>query len=336
MTCSIRKFHEIKAQEWDHYVEKHPKSWLWHTHDFITAKNTWNGHSNQSFALYDEHQGIVGIFPLHLIENKTYKIFNTPILDNIGGWLTNDKPHQIEYSQLIIKEFFRRLSQYSCSGGNINFATASINQDIDPLFLYGLSGNRAYLSVIDLTLPHEDIWKKLRKGHKSEIKKAENNNLTFKLALQKDLEIYYDMHKKVCAKSCISPHKREYFEHIFNILLPQGHAYIGTAYLDNAPIAMVNYGIYNGKAVYWTGACFDIAYRVGANHFLHWQMLQNLIERNFSHLDMGEVFYNHNSSKIQGIANFKMGFGGDLRSCFKTTITRSALKESLSLFKNRS
>ncbi len=321
MPYFIKNFDEITSHEWDSYIENHQNSWLWHTSDFIKAKNSWHGHSNQSFGIYDNSQNIVGIFPLYLIESKIFRIFNAPLLDNIGGWLTDDKTNNGCYSQIIIDEFLKKLSKFSCLAGNINFSTASLNQDIDPLFVHGLAGNRAYSSVIDLTRPLEDIWKGFRKGHKSEIKKAENNNITFKLALPEDLECYYGMHKKVYAKSDLLPHNKKYFEQIFNILLPKNNAIVGIALLNGKPIAMANYGAYKGKAVYWTGACFDDAYKVGANHFLHWKMIQHLQDINISWLDMGEIFYQHFSSKIQGISNFKIGFGGKFFPIYKGSIS---------------
>jgi len=46
-------------------------------------------------------------------------------------------------------------------------------------------------------------------------------------------------------------------------------------------------------------------------------MLKNLKDRGVKFLDMGEVFLNHSAAKIQGISDFKMGFGGELRQCYK-------------------
>lgn len=129
MPYSIKNFDEINTQEWDDFVENCPKSWLWHTSGFIKAKSCWHGHSNQSFGVYDDAQKLVGIFPLHLhlIENKILRIFDVPVLDNIGGWLVEDKAKSVHFSQILIDEFFKRLSTYSCSAGNINFSTASLN-----------------------------------------------------------------------------------------------------------------------------------------------------------------------------------------------------------------
>lgn len=197
--------------------------------------------------------------------------------------------------------------------------------------MHGLAGNRAYSSVIDLAHSSESILKGFRKGHKSEIKKAENNNITFKLALPEDLESYYDMHKKTYAKSDLFPHNKKYFEQIFTVFIPKNNSIVGVACLGDQPIAMANYGTYKDKAVYWTGACFDDAYKVGANLFLHWKMIQYLQDINVSWLDIGEVFYQHLSLKIQGISNFKIGFGGRISLCFK--ISLNAVQKSLKIYK---
>lgn len=322
MTVFIRDFDSFKKEEWDKFVSSSINTWLWHTHDFILAKSAWSYHKNLSFAVCETGGNILGIFPCHLIKSKKWKIFYRTHLDNIGGWLTQNQDDQ-ELEFILLKEFFRRMKNYACESAAINFSTASMYHSIDPLYVQGIAGRSSYLNVIDLTLPEEVLWKNVRKGHRSEIKKAEKNGISFHLATPSNLDDYYTMHKDVYAKSSIPPHEKAYFEKIFSNLLPQGAAIIGMAMLEGKPIAMANFGVHKEKAVYWTGASADIAYKTGANHYLQWSMITHLkTHARVSLLDMGEVFLKHDSPKIQGIANFKMGFGGSLKPCYKALLTK--------------
>lgn len=314
---NIKNFSTFSKSEWDYFVDNNPRGFLWHTYDLISAKNTWHGHINISFAVTDKDNKILAVFPLSLIQNKSLRVFDTPILSNLGGWLVDSTNDENSIASMITENFRKILVDHSCSEGGINFNTASLMHDVDPLFKQGITGERAYSSVIDLKNKPEKIWNNFRKGHKTEIKKAEKHGVQFRLATPKDLDDYYEMHKNICAKSLLTPHRKEYFEHTFKVLLPEGKALIGVASLNNDPIAMVNYGTYNYHAVYTTGACFDRAYQTGANPLLHWYMMQHLIELGYSKIDMGEVFFKHDKKKLQGIADFKMGFGGKLFPSYK-------------------
>ncbi|HCU06998.1 MAG TPA: GNAT family N-acetyltransferase [Holosporales bacterium] len=318
MNFSIVNIQDIKKQDWDSFAYNHPSSFLWHTYDFIMGKNTWINHSNESFAVLDKEDKIVGIFPLCKIEFKQYRFFQRSYLDNIGGWLC--KEDASVYTSILLEEYRRRLNSEKQKFANINFATASIFYKEDPFFSQGLPSHTARISVLDLSLGMDVIWSNIRKGHKSDIRKAQRSGITFKKASSEDLDIYYTMHQYICKKSSIVPHNKEYFEYIFNVAIPNNQAFIGIAYHEGRPIAAVNYGIYKDKAVYWTAASDEAAYKLGANHFLHWQMIQDLYSRGITCLDMGEVFFNHSSSKIQGIVNFKKGFGGNLFPCFKSKL----------------
>lgn len=319
MNYHIVEFHDVSKSKWNYFVENSSSSFLWHTHDFINAKNTWNQHANVSFALLNENEDILGIFPIHVIGFRKYRIFRKSYLDNIGGWLVSDVNSE-ELSKILMREFKRRLNHFSCTQGCINFSTTSLNYTEDSFYSIGYNNNIAHISVIDLSKDLDTIWSFFRKGHKSEIRKSERNRITYREAGSDDLDTYYEMHKYVCSRSSIKPHNKEYFSYIFKNLLPQKKALIGIAYLGDCPIASVNYGLHRDKAIYWTGASFPESYRLGASHFLHWNMIQELKKKKFLWLDMGEVFSSHASAKIQGIADFKLGFGGNIHPCFKYTI----------------
>lgn len=320
MSFSIANIQDIPKQDWDSFAYAHPSSFLWHTYDLIIGKNRWSNHSNESFAILDKDDQIVGIFPLYKIGFKQYRFFRRSYLDNIGGWICKDDASI--YVTVLLEEFRRRLNREKQRFANINFATASLFYKEDPFFLQGLPSHTARISVLDLSLGMDVIWSNIRKGHKSDIRKAQRYGVTFKKASSEDLDIYYKMHQYVCKKSSIAPHNKQYFEYIFNVAVPNDQAFIGIAYHEGCPIAAVNYGIYKDKAVYWTGASDEAAYKLGANHFLHWKMIQDLYSRGVTSLDMGEVFFKHSSPKIQGIVNFKQGFGGSLRPCFKSIMEK--------------
>ena len=314
MALKVLKMEDVRKQEWDNFVYNHPCSFLWHTYDFIQAKNTWLNNTNESFAVVDEDDNILAVMPLYAISYKKYRLLSQISIENLGGWLCKD----MGLSQnLLLEEYKKLIKSKGFKKNSINFATSSLCYDEDPLLLSGFLSQSARISVIDLTQELDTIWSNIRKGHKADIKKAERVGLTFKTAVAEDLDVYYKMHEYVCSKSALQPHNKAYFEFIFKKAITENNAFVGLAYHEDRPIAAVNYAIYKDKAVYWTGAAFEDSYKLGANHFLHWNMIKILKCMGVQKLDMGEVFFHHPLPKIQGIADFKRGFGGQLRPCYK-------------------
>lgn len=322
---SVLNIQNVAPEDWNSFVYNHPSSFLWHTYDLITAKSSWHNYSNESFAIIDDSNRIVGVLPLYRISSPPFRLRTS--LENIGGWLCNREDQELIH--ILIQEYKKRLNNNICGTGIINFSTCSLSYDEDPLFLHGLPSSTARISVLNLTQDLSTLWSNIRKGHKADIKKAERQGLVFKKAEPEDLDTYYKMHENVCKKSSLKPHSKQYFEFIFKNAMPKKNAFVGLAYHKGKAIAAASYGIYKGRAVYWTGASFDIAYELGANHFLHWNLIQEMKNRRINFLDMGEIFFKHPSNKIQGIANFKRGFGGSLQPCFKSTITAKRLKKCL-------
>jgi hypothetical protein len=135
MSFSIANIQDIPKQDWDSFAYAHPSSFLWHTYDFIIGKNRWSNHSNESFAILDKDDQIVGIFPLHKICFKQYRFFRRSCLDNMGGWICKDDASI--YVTVLLEEFKRRLNREKQRFANMNFATASLFYKEDPFFYRG-------------------------------------------------------------------------------------------------------------------------------------------------------------------------------------------------------
>jgi len=308
----IKKFQDISEEQWDSFVHRNSRGWFFYTSSLIKAKSTWNNHENISIAVFDD-QEIVSVCPLYLIRNMIIKIFPCYTIEALGGWLVaNNDSEEIE--SFLVDYLRGLLSNYPNVELRINFSTASLHYPVSPVFKNGFRGEVSYISVINL---NKDYSMSYRKGHKSEIKKAEKKGLTFREATQDDLEAYYSMHLEVCARSSIMAHPKSYFAFIFGEILQKKLCYIGCALMNDVPIAIINYAVFKNFAAYWTGACFDAAYQVGANHFLHNCMLKKIKEAGVDRIDMGEILPHHASLKIQGLSNFKSGFGGEIVPCFK-------------------
>ena len=322
MAVRIKQYSECSKECWDVFVNQSYHGWIWHLSDFIEVKLYWENHSNLSFAVVDEGDEIVAIFPLFLIGAKKFRVLNTPTFDNIGGWVIDP---QIKDKQPVLnalkEECQKIITKNNCSLININFATASLLHDKDPLFFSGIEGQSAYIGVLDLTKEISVLWSNIRKGHKSEINKGEKKGLSFRLATTQDLGLYYEMHEATCKRSDIQPHPKPYFEKIFRYFIPSGKSIVGLAYEGRNPIAVANYAVYKGVSTYWTGASFDTALKNGANHFLHWKLIQELKTNNVQKIDMGPLISPNATQKIQGIGKFKTGFGGEILPIYKYSQT---------------
>jgi len=259
MQFEIVPYNEIVESDWDAFVDRCKSGWLWHISSFIKAKSSWKNHTNKSFAIVDSDRKIFGILPLFLIQSKAFRILPIYTLDNIGGWLID--PNIKSYSEVekMILEHSKNIAKkHSAHELRINFASTSLYHNTDPLFANGEKGESAYLSVIDLNKDQNELWLQMRKGLRSEIKKAEKLNITFREATPADLNSYYDMHIDVCSKSALSPHSKEYFKTIFNEILENKNSYIGCALQDGKVLAMVlvlKKHIKQELTIFYIGSC---------------------------------------------------------------------------------
>lgn len=307
---------QFGRQAWNSFLEEISFSYLYHSFEFIEALKLFRDTENISFALTDSAGKTLGLFPL--ISRK--RMWNHPLakvlringlfVESLGGFLSHLDPKTQE--DIVVNYLYSHLQGNKLIYGElyIDYDVSSMFRNYEDLpFKIHTSKNRK-LRYLDLEKDLDYLWKDFRANYRQMIKKAQSNpNLNFSLAFSNQLDKYYELHRATHARSSLIAHPLEYFNSIFNQFVDKGAAIVGCVREFEEPVAYTNYGIFGEVAHFWTAAIDDRAYKMGANHLCHWQLIAHLKELNIRTLVLGEIFDQHVDQKIWNIGFFKRGFG---------------------------
>ena len=307
---------QFGRQAWNSFLEEISFSYLHHSYEFIEALKIFRDSENISFALTDSAGKTLGLFPLisreRTLNHPLARVLgiNGFFVESLGGFLSH---LNLKTQENVVVNYL----QGHLQGNKLNYGELYIDYDVSSLFRsyedlpfkIHTSKNRK-LRYLDLEKDLDYLLRDCRTNHRRMIKKAQSNpRLNFSLSFSNQLDKYYELHRATHARSSLITHPLNYFSLIFNQFVDKGAAIVGCVREFEEPVAYINYGIFGKVAHYWSGAIDERAYKMGANHLCHWQLIIHLKELNVSTLVLGEIFDQHVDQKIWNIGDFKRGFG---------------------------
>jgi hypothetical protein len=307
---------QVGRQAWNSFLEEISFSYLHHSYEYIEALKIFRNSENISFALTDSAGKTLGLFPLisreRTLNHPLARVFRVKgfFVESHGGFLSH---LNLKTQENVVVSYLEKHLQ----GNNLKYGELYIDYDVSSMFRnyedlpfrIHTSKNRK-LRYLNLEKDLDYLWKDFRENHRRMIKKAQSNsNLNFSPAYSNQLDEYYELHRATHARSNLIAHPLEYFNSIFNQFVDKGAAIVGCVREFEEPIAYTNYGIFGEVAHFWTAAINERAYKLGANHLCHWQLITHLKELNIRTLVLGEIFDKHVDQKIWNIGDFKRGFG---------------------------
>ena len=170
--------------------------------------------------------------------------------------------------------------------------------------------------VIDLSKPVEQLWAGVRKGHRSDIKRAKTRctaSIWDESTITTDkFREYQALHAKDAGRVTRSQRSFD----IMESWIRDGLAVLAEVALDGRAIAFAVIMNFRGRA-YYGSACQDPDHsRLGASHLLQWEVIQWLKAHGSKAYDVGHQYFGPQwhqqpSGKDISIAEFKRGFGGE-------------------------
>jgi lipid II:glycine glycyltransferase (peptidoglycan interpeptide bridge formation enzyme) len=187
--------------------------------------------------------------------------------------------------------------------------------------------------VADLRTSKDEHWKKIGKGARSSISKAQKSAVTTRIAQgDEDLDRYYQIHCETYRRTGEAPQPREYFEGIWRHFVSTGLAVIFFAEQEGKTIAAANFAVYKKAAYYWTGASSAAGLSTGSNALLQWTAIQWMIAQGIEWYEVGPAFPYAREGKQKQISDFKKDFGGSLYPDFRGTLnTKNKIGKTLAL-----
>jgi FemAB-related protein (PEP-CTERM system-associated) len=299
---------------WDAYVDDRPDTTAYCRFSWKDAVEQAYGH--KACYLLAEDKGVIkGILPLFIfhIPFGGDSLISLPFCD-VGDVFADDDSIKnallIEAKALAKKNKINTLSIRSCQEG-------LLGNDI------GECSNNAEMGKVRmlLALPgsSEELWKKFKSKLRSQVRKAEKNDLTFRWGNLEDLDCFYEVFSSNMHTLGSPVHSKKWIE---NIIINYGaSARMGLVFKENQPVGC---GIIlftkHTVSIPWASTLREFN-RLSPNMLLYWNFLKYAADNEKKVFDFGRSTLN------EGTYRFKKQWGAEPEPLYWHQVSLSAKKQ---------
>ncbi len=274
--------------EWDRFCETSDRCWFWHTAAWQHYTAMYESDPTPAFLTRDEHGRVVGIAPrsaappavaTDLSRSRRSEVFGSMLAD-LGGRSFRSSPLHITDDLLLVRREI----------------------------VVGV----AFHQLIQLRDP-SDLWADIRKGHRSDIRRAERELTVVQIPGDgpADIRGFQDLHLKAAGRVTRAQGTWELMERWLTL----GVARLFLAKRSDGHLVAAAYVYLFKDGAYYGSAANDPEYagRMPAGHLLQWRILNWLLQPGspYHHYDIGDQPPAITASEKElAIAAFKRGFGG--------------------------
>ena len=313
---------------WDSFARQSDDAWFWHTTHYMDYTEEHSGEKlvdNLSFSVM-ENKETLALCPV-IVESsalaegvRQYSYSGGPIpVPAMRNGLSPDKRQRV-------LSIYTRTLESSAGREGVGYASVRVpavarsyvehaGPFANPLLRYGYT-DLAYLTqVIDLRKDLGDLWSDVRKGHKSDVKRAgeacelkvwDRHTIT-----TPKFQEYRLLHARDAGRVTRS-------QRTFDLMLSwvkAGHAILVEAEHGGQAISFALVIIF-GAGAYYGSSCKDPDHPdIAASHLVQWGAIGWLKEHGYAWYDIGlqqfhPQWHDAASPKDISISEFKRGFGG--------------------------
>lgn len=312
---------DLSEHEWDQVVDSSSDGWLWHRHCFQDVLLTWPNRSDLGFALLGPGDRPVAVVPAHLVTARLAGM-KARRIDVLGGPCISDaldpatRIAALAAATAALRDVASRTRSVHVTVTLAAVAPGSRSQNADstnPLVSLGYEDRSDQSWVVDTGGSEDEVWKNVQGKTRGYIRASAREGLTVRSMASTDIASYHALHVATCTRTAARPHPREYFEMIWDRLVPRGLAYGVIAEQDGTPVSACHVATDLAAATYWTAASDEVGQARHANASMIWEVLLRAVAEGLLEVDLGEAHIRGGSSKHAGISAFKRKFGGRLR-----------------------
>lgn len=182
-----------------------------------------------------------------------------------------------------------------------------------PLSSDGFGGTQPKCVMqLDLDKSADDLLASFKPKWRYNIRLAEKKGVTVRMDCDKsDLPAFYELLKETCKRDGFLVRGYQYFEDMWDCLVPAGFMRLVLTYYEGKPIAGAIAYLFGDKAMYTYGASSNEHRNVMPNHLMQWTMIQWAMENGCKWYDFRGVSPRQDGDEgdhLQGLNRFKDGF----------------------------
>lgn len=280
---------EAHAYKWNQFVNTNLNSSVYHLYEFKNIVEKSFGHTTIYFIAIDTKQEVVGILPAVQLNSRLFGnyIVSIPFF-NYGGAIANHSDIESALNQA--------LENKALELG----ATHIEYRDIKPR--EGLPSKTEKLALV-LKLPthSEELWADIGSKVRSQIKKSETYNLTYKTGKADLLNEFYDVFSRNMRDLGTPVYHKCFFKNILDC--SEINATIAIVTHHNKPVSCAFLIHYRDTMEIPWASTIQQANQYNANMFMYWNVLKTAITNKAEYFDFGR------SSDDGGTFKFKLQWG---------------------------
>jgi hypothetical protein len=305
------------------------EAWFWHTTRWLEYTLSYNPSlESRSLAfLVCDGSTPVAVVPLVMERHRRGNVVSSEFSFG-GGWLPapacidglssrqEKEAHRFIFDRVLFLGEEQGISRISFRSSPFAILGSSPESVIPVAVRFGFSSCLLPTQVIDVRNNPEELLKAMRKGHRSDIKRAGKHLKGIVCSREntaRDLFLSYrGLHEKAAGRQT---RPGETFDMMYK-WIEDGYAALFGALLDGRPVSFAYVMLYK-QCAYYGSACNDP--EIGdlpLAHFIQWEILKWLHEAGFRYYEIGWQFYVATpvfpaSAKEIAVSSFKRGFGGN-------------------------
>jgi hypothetical protein len=323
----IQPLTDETAGPWNAIARESDESWFWHTPDWLAFVKAIGAdffvEDLSSLIVVDREP--VAICPVILEDRGGYRRFTylgecvpfpafrkgvsesirANALETYAGWLEQTAAaRDVAYTRVIVPTLAE------CS-------TRCDPLPWNPLLRHGYLDISAASQVVSLDDEGEVLWRNVRKGHRSDVKRASEQCDAVVWDADTITDAKFDQYRALHA---IDAGRATRAPATFDMMLAwirRGHGILVEAHRGGSPVAFAVVILFRSGA-YYASSCKDPTLTVPAMHLVQWTTITWLKAHGFRRYDLGLQYFGPAwshvpSGKEISIASFKRGFGGTTR-----------------------
>jgi Acetyltransferase (GNAT) domain len=309
-------------------VRESAESWFWHTADWLAFAKAIGAEffiDDLSALIYVDRDPIA-VCPVILEERQGYRRFSY-----FGDFIPCPAfgSNVTESARLQAIEFYADWLDTTAAQRNVAYtrvfvpplaacrASSRDAQAWNPLLRHGYLDISGASQVIDLTPDVEQLWRNVRKGHRSDIKRAAGQCEARVWDAATVTDDTFDRYRTLHA---IDAGRVTRTRETFDMMLAwirAGHGVLVEAHQGDRPVAFAVVITFRGGA-YYASSCKDPQVPLPSMHLVQWETIKWLKDHGVQRYDIGGQYFGPTwshlpSEKELSIAHFKRGFGGTTR-----------------------
>ena len=294
MKAEILPLSQIK-KEYSEFAENFSSATPFHSVEWLTALENSLGIKCET-AMFYENSDLVGVCPLFPKKIAVMKIYFSPIFGT-----------ETAYLGVLGKDLSGMLNSLKEKAGDF-FVIQPPDLKVS-VRGFAVENKDTIITNLDAASADEH-FKRVRKGHRYDTKKSEKEGVAISEDYSNEaISEYYKLLKQTYAKSEYAPLPESFYQEVISALHSKDKIKLLFAEYEGKKIAGAAFPYTGETAYYWTGGSrkekeYTSLY---PNNLLQWELIKWAYRQGIKKYDML-------GGSLEGIKQFKLGWGGNLQS----------------------